>query len=82
MPGGERDPGGFVITARDIWLQLVSLTQEVRDMASPLKEAGRTLADHETRLRLLERWRYALPTTMLLAVASILAAAATAIWGH
>lgn len=83
MANGDHDPAvGFVVTARDIWLQLSNLTQEVRDMGAPLKEAGRTLADHEVRLRMLERWRYALPVTLFLAVASILAATAAAVWGH
>lgn len=86
MPtGGDRDPGqldGVVVTARDIWLSLVDLTREVRDMSAPLKEAGFRLADHEQRIRGLERWRYALPVTLFLAVASILAATVTALWGH
>lgn len=33
--------------------------------------AERLVEDHETRLRALERWRYALPVTLMFAVASI-----------
>jgi hypothetical protein len=32
--------------------------------------ADRLLADYETRLRALERWRYALPTSVILGVGS------------
>lgn len=32
--------------------------------------------DHEIRLRALERWRYALPTSLVLAVGSVMAALA------
>lgn len=34
----------------------------------------RVLDDHETRLRKLERWQYAMPPTFLLAAASVVAA--------
>lgn len=85
MPNGDRDPGqldGVVVTAREIWLQLVDLTREVREMSGPVKDAGFRLRDHEDRLRSLERWRYTLPVTLILAVASILAAVAGTVWGH
>jgi hypothetical protein len=34
------------------------------------------IQDHETRIRLLERWKYAIPASVLTGVAS----AATAVW--
>lgn len=34
----------------------------------------RLLTDYETRLRALERWRYALPTSVILGVGSAIAA--------
>lgn len=39
----------------------------------------RLLTDYETRLRALERWRYALPTSVVLAIGSAVAAVIAAV---
>lgn len=44
-----------------------------------LRSVSRQLADHEERLRNIERWRYALPVSAVAAVASAIAAVVTAL---
>lgn len=57
----------FVVTLRDIYDELRIL----QDKVSAMTPQSKTLADHENRLRLLERWRYALPGSIMLALASV-----------
>lgn len=38
------------------------------------KKIDKVLDDHETRLRNVERWVYAMPATLLVAVASVIVA--------
>jgi hypothetical protein len=54
--------------------QLVRLTDEVQDMSAPMRQAGVQLGDHESRIRRMERWLYALPITALTAIAAIVVA--------
>ena len=59
---------GVVITLTDIYKQLVSLAARV----DALTNAAEKLADHEARVRSLERARWPLPTiTVLLALGSL-----------
>lgn len=44
-----------------------------------VSDYGRSVQDHETRLRGLEKWRYALPASIMLALSSILASLASAL---
>ncbi len=72
------DPlGPVVVTAREIYDQLVRLTTAVGDLASQLgqvvtsqaelkAEVKGDFADHETRLRSLERGRWPLPALAVL----------------
>lgn len=77
MPtGGHDDPRGFVVSIRDVYDAVTRLTTAVDRMAGQRD----TLVDHETRLRGLERWRYALPTSLLLAAGSVVLAVVTAVW--
>lgn len=68
-PDGE-DLGTVTIGAREIYDQLVSLRDEVR--ASTLNHAAvdTKLADHESRIRSVERWKYSVPTALVTAVIS------------
>ncbi|MEU4579985.1 hypothetical protein [Nonomuraea sp. NPDC023979] len=50
--------------------ELRDLVSEVRTLTQELKESRKTDDDHERRIRLLEQWRYALPASLILAVAS------------
>lgn len=65
MPGEE-----FVVTLRDVYDKVARIEDRVTAMADiPAK-----VADHEIRIRSLEKWRYALPISLLIAVASIVEA--------
>lgn len=54
-------------TLAELWRKLEAIHEDVRS----------ALNDHETRLRRIEGWMYAIPTTVLLALVS----AGAAIWG-
>lgn len=56
----------FTITLRDVYNEIQKIEARVSDMAPSVT----IVADHEVRLRALERWRYALPPTIFLAVLS------------
>lgn len=63
---------------------LSELARDLRQVERTLAAASRDLAelpDHEQRLRALERYRYALPATL---ISSLIAAAAAVIgaWGR
>lgn len=63
------------VGTREIYDQLVSLNSKL-DVYITRHENLESLTkqrteDHETRLRSLEKWRYGLPATLVLAVASI-----------
>lgn len=55
------------VSNKDLWIELRKLQDQVMLMVPQ----GVVLQDHETRLRAIERWRYALPTSVLLAIGSI-----------
>lgn len=68
----ERDSvGGVTIGAREIYDAVVSLRDDVRSMGQTHETAGKTLDDHEERIRGIERWRYAVPASVLLAAGSV-----------
>lgn len=67
---GNRADDPYIVTTRDIF-QLASQTAGKVDTIIALQtqaeaRASATDLDHETRLRALERWRYALPTALVL----------------
>jgi hypothetical protein len=55
------EAGGVVITNKDIYTEVVKMKEAVTAMA-PL---ALTAADHETRIRSLEKWKYALPASLV-----------------
>lgn len=59
-----------VVTLKDVYLLLLELQKQVGTMDSPVK----AVADHESRIRSLEKWRYALPVSLAGAAASIIVA--------
>ncbi len=69
------EPDPVIVTLRDVWLEV----REVRTSVAVLPAQTATLADHETRLRGLERWRYALPASLALAMGSSVVAVAAVI---
>ncbi len=57
-----------VITLRDIYDKLTVVDQSVQDMKAPVE----TVADHETRIRGLERWRYGQPVTIVISLSALI----------
>lgn len=48
-------PGSVVITPTELFLELRATHQAVTEMRGELKDMARTMPDHESRLRALER---------------------------
>ena len=69
------DPNqGVVITLKDLWVELGRTRDEMarmRDDMIRMSVSPTALADHETRIRSNEKWRYALPPTIFLSMASV-----------
>lgn len=63
----DEDRATVVITLRDIYDKIIMVERSVQAMDAPVK----TIADHESRIRGLERWRYSQPASLVLAVAAI-----------
>ncbi|WP_240351621.1 hypothetical protein [Streptomyces olivoreticuli] len=61
------------IGAREIYDEVVGLREDMRSVAEKGEELHTHVADHETRIRDLERWKYALP---IAAVSGVVAAGA------
>lgn len=70
------DPMGVVISAREIYDQIVGLRDDVRSLAQSSEAGGRVLEDHETRIRAIERWKYRVP---IAAATAMISAAVTLI---
>lgn len=64
----EIPENGVVVTLKDIYVVM----RRLEDAVNAMTPHGEKLADHELRLRNLERWRYALPTSLIIAMASII----------
>lgn len=60
-PGGEG-----TVRLVDVYAEQIKAVAQLAVIAEQLK----MLPDHEIRIRALERWRYALPASIFLAVAS------------
>jgi hypothetical protein len=66
----EQDPLGVNISAREIYDQIVGLRDDVRSLVQSNAAVQTTLDDHETRIRSVERWKYAVPTATVGAIIS------------
>lgn len=51
----------FSVSAREIYDAVVGLRGDVQKMSESLSGIDDRFADHESRLRGLEKWRYGLP---------------------
>lgn len=60
----EPDRGPVVVTLRDVYLEVRKLGEAV----GLIEGQGRTLLDHEQRIRSLERWRYILSGALVLSI--------------
>ncbi|MER5886816.1 hypothetical protein ABT160_23580 [Streptomyces sp. NPDC001941] len=70
----ERDPLGVTIGTREIYDAVVGLRDDVRSLTHEHAMTRRELADHEARLRAIERYKYAVPLTGVTAVGGAVAA--------
>jgi hypothetical protein len=64
---------------KEITAEIASLNTTIARLGTQVEQintrnvtADKAQVDHETRIRALERWRYALPTTIFLAFISII----------
>lgn len=64
------DDEGVRITLRDVWQELRSFGTRVEQVVVRLE----AVADHEDRIRRLERWRYSLPASLFASAAALLVA--------
>lgn len=60
-----------VVTLKDVFTMVTKLVGHVEAVDTRNLHADRIHEDHEQRLRALERWRYALPGSLVLAIASV-----------
>ncbi|MFF8473874.1 hypothetical protein [Streptomyces sp. NPDC015414] len=75
----DNDLGSVTIGAREIYDELVAMRSDVRSSTDRLTAVADTLADHESRLRSLERRMYAVPAALVTAVLSAATAITTTI---
>ncbi|MFD9792352.1 hypothetical protein ACFWXK_15535 [Streptomyces sp. NPDC059070] len=64
----------MTITARDIYLELRTLSIEVQRIGQTMDGNAHRLDDHETRIRGVERWKYAISASVVTSTASALVA--------
>lgn len=64
------DLGAVTIGAREIYDELVAMREEVRTSTQSLQGVADTLADHEQRIRSVERWKYSIPAALAASVIS------------
>ncbi|MGH2866776.1 MAG: hypothetical protein ACRDNK_04290 [Solirubrobacteraceae bacterium] len=62
------------IGIKDVYEQVTQLLGKVTTMQEQMTHATEVRADHEARIRLLERWRYALPASFVVSGSSIVVA--------
>jgi hypothetical protein len=72
VPREDAEDLAVRITLRDIYEQQVVMSSKLDGSLATHLTQEATIADHETRLRGLERWRYALPTALVLAAAGVI----------
>jgi hypothetical protein len=59
------DPLGVTISAREIYDEIVGMRADVQSLAQSNASSSATLADHESRIRAVERWKYGVPAATL-----------------
>lgn len=67
----DHNDGSVRVTLRDVYDEVKGLREDVRASLTQSRDNAADLSDHEVRVRELERWKYALPPTLLLAAASM-----------
>lgn len=74
----SEEPGAEVyMTVRQMVAEIRVDVKDLKEEAARLALIPDTTIDHEDRIRGLERWKYTIPPTMLIAVASVVTAVLT-----
>lgn len=63
----QQVPDGVMITTRDIYDKLIAVEHSVAAMTPQ----AQTVADHETRLRAVEKWKWSVPPTAIAALIAL-----------
>lgn len=63
----QPEPFGVLITGKDMYLEMVQLRETVGRLIPPAEQ----LADHERRIRKVERWVWSVPSSLLVSGAAI-----------
>lgn len=74
-------PLGYTVTLGDVYGELRQMSGELRTSIIQQEALRNQLRDHETRLRALEAWRYALPVSAFSAVVAGIAAIVSVFYG-
>jgi hypothetical protein len=75
-------PSGVLVTIREIFERVVQLGVKVDVLLAQQNDASKDVADHESRLRALERNRWPLPAvTVLVALAALVVSVIGAVRG-
>lgn len=67
----QNPDGSFTVTLADVYAEV----RKCQDAILAMQPQQGTLNDHEDRLRGLEKWKYALPTSLVLAFSSAIVGA-------
>ena len=59
-----------LVTPKDIYREVVRLVGHMEGINARNKAADELHKDHEARLRMLERWRYGMPASIILGLGS------------
>ena len=81
MADDSRRPLGYTVTVADIYGELRQLSGQLSTSITQQEVSRQKLDDHESRIRALEAWRYALPVSAVSAVVAGIAAVASAFFG-
>lgn len=63
----ERNEQGVLITNKDLYIELI----KVRDKVTEMTPQATTIADHERRLRKIERMVWAFPSSLILSGSAV-----------
>jgi len=76
----QNPDGSFTVTLADVYAEV----RKHGDILVKAADAVSDIADHETRIRSLEKWKYALPVSILFGIADTAAAVAIGLieWSH
>lgn len=58
---------GVLITNKDLYIEL----RKVGDKVNEMVPQALTIADHERRIRKVERWMWSIPSALLVAIGSV-----------